>query len=104
MITAQEISEATGFPTYEQMKEWCKANAEGRLLILPKMLYEADFTPLIKGVIEWKVTGVRYYDGAVQAYTVRLENIQSIIYGHEIGETVFLTRAEAESALWGGTN
>ena len=104
MITAQEISEATGFPTYEQIKEWCEANAEGRLLVLPKTLYEADSTPLIKGVIEWKVTGVRYYDGAVQAYTVRLENIQSIIYGREIGKTVFLTRAEAESILWGGTN
>lgn len=104
MFTAQEISEATGFPTYEQLKEWCEANAEGRLLILPKMLYEADPTPLIKGVIEWKVTGVRYYDGTVQAYTVRTNNIQAIIHGYEIGETVFLTRAEAESVLWGDVN
>lgn len=104
MFTAQEISEATGFPTYKQMKEWCEANAEGHLLILPKILYEADSTPLIKGVIEWKVTGVRYYDGAVQAYTVRTKNVQSIIYGREIGETVFLTREEAEAALRRGAD
>ena len=99
MFTAQEISEATGFPTYEQLKECCEANAEGRLLILPKTLYEADPTPLIKGVTEWKVTGVRYYDGAVQEYTVQTENVQTIIYGREIGKTVFLTRADAEAAL-----
>ena len=104
MITAQEISEATGFPTYEQLKEWCEANAEGRLLILPKTLYEADSTPLIMGVIEWKVTGVRYYDGTVRAYTVQTENVQSIIYEREIGETVFFTREEAESVLKEGIN
>ena len=104
MFTAQEISKATGFPTYEQLKEWCEANAEGRLLILPKTLYEADPTPLIEGVIEWEVTGVRYYNGTVQAYTVQTENVQSTIYEREIGETVFLTRAEAESVLWGDVN
>ena len=81
MFTAQEISEATGFPTYEQMKEWCEANAEGRLLILPKTLYEADPTPLIMGVIEWKVTGVRYCDGTVRAYSVQTENVQVLAYG-----------------------
>ena len=104
MFTAQEISEATGFPTYEQMKEWCEANAEGRLLILPKTLYEADPTPLIMGVIEWKVTGVRYCDGTVRAYSVQTENVQSIIYEREIGETVFFTREEAEATLRGSVN
>ena len=86
------------------LDEYTTAKREGRLLVLPKTLYEADPTPLIMGVIEWKVTGVRYYDGAVRAYTVQTENVQSIIYEREIGKTVFFTRAEAESVLKEGIN
>lgn len=80
------------------------AEEQGRLLILPKTLYEADDTPLITGVTEWEVTGVRFYDGVVQAYTVKTKNVQTIIWGKEIGKTVFLTREEAEAVLKGGQN
>lgn len=78
------------------------AEEQGRLVIIPQTLYEACTIPLITGVTEWKVTGVRYYDGAVQAYTVQTKNVQTIIYGREIGKTVFLTCEEAEAALKGG--
>lgn len=68
------------------------AEAQGRLVILPEKLY---------GFYEWDVTGVRYYDGKVTAYCVKNEQVESIIYGSEIGKTVFLTREEAEAALKG---
>ena len=80
------------------------AEEQGRLVILPKTLYEANDTPLIFGVAEWEVTGVRFYDGVVQAYTVKTKSVQTIIWGEEIGKTVFLSREEAEAALKGETN
>ena len=83
----------------DRLAEYEDAEEQGRLVILPETLYEADTTPLITGVTEWKVTGVQYYDGTVQAYTVQTKNVQTIIYGDEIGKTVFLTREEAEAAL-----
>ena len=101
---AGEIAEITGYADVARVSEIAKAEAEGRLLILPKTLYEADPTPLIMGVIEWKVTGVRYCDGTVRAYSVQTKNVQSIIYESEIGETVFFTREESEAALKGSVN
>lgn len=79
------------------------AEEQGRLVILPEMLYEADTTPLVTGIIKWKVTGMLYYDWAVQSYTVQTETTQAIISGCEIGKTVFLSREEAEAALKGET-
>lgn len=86
---------------YEKMKQYEDAEEQGLLVRLPKTLYEVDITPLITSVTEWKVTGVRFYDGVVQAYTVKTKNVQTIIWGEEIGKTVFLTREEAEAALKG---
>ena len=74
-------------------KEIAHAEAEGRLVVLPKKLY---------GFYEWDVTGVRYYDGKVTAYCVKNEQVESIIYASEIGDSVFLTREEAEAAWKGG--
>ena len=36
MITPDEISKETGFPTFQQLSEWIEANAEGRLRVLPR--------------------------------------------------------------------
>lgn len=95
MITAQEISEATGLPTYEQMKEWCEANAEGRLLILPCKV----------GDTVWKIVRHRV---DVSGYRMEWEwetYIEAVKFSigmfEAIGKTVFLTRAEAEAALRG---
>lgn len=69
------------------------AEEEGRLVVLPKKLY---------GYYEWDVTGVRYYDGKVTAYYVKNEQVESIIFEIEIGDSVFFTREEAEAAWKGG--
>ncbi len=79
------------------------AEEQGRLVILPPKLYEAVDVPVAYGVVEWDVTGVRYYDGEITAYTVRNSCSISIINGYEIGKTVFLSREEAEAALKGDT-
>ena len=75
-----------------KLADYEDAEEQGRLVILPEKLY--DF-------YDWDVTGVRYYDSKVQAYCVRHEQTESIIYGREIGNTVFLSREEAEAALKG---
>lgn len=86
MITAQEISEATGLPTYEQMKEWCEANAEGRLLILPCKV----------GDVVWRVNFDKRHK--------RIEEIRfDVNLYNAFGKTIFRTREEAEAAL-GGAN
>lgn len=102
MITAQEISEATGFPTYEQLKEWCEANAEGRLLILPCKVGDAVYcirkNPFAKG---------RYVkENIAESITVYRDHSISIFSTLDdvLGITVFLTREEAEAALTGGTD
>lgn len=98
MITAQEISEATGLPTYEQMKEWYEANAEGRLLILPCKV----------GDIVWKIVRHRV---DVSGYRMEWEwetCIEAVKFSigmfEAIGKTIFLTREEAEVALKEGAN
>lgn len=97
MFTAQEISEATGFPTYEQMKEWCDANAEGRLVVLPCKVGDMVFcirkNPFGKG---------RYVkENIAESITVYRDHSFSIFstLNDTLGETVFLTREEAEAAL-----
>lgn len=109
MFTAQEISEATGFPTYEQMKEWREANAEGRLLILPcKVGDEVYFLR-------------HYFDGSAEIVQGKISMLQQksdlswkfrVSEGgsvfdrkmDDIGKTIFLTIDEAEAALRGCGN
>lgn len=71
------------------------AEEQGRLVMLPEKLY---------GYYEYDVIGVRYYNGKVTAYYVKNEQVESIIYECEIGDSVFLTREEAEAAWKGGKN
>lgn len=101
MFTAQEISKATGLPTYEQIKEWCDANAEGRLLILPckvgdvlHRIYSMNHIEEDR-VIGFHVSasGVWYWDENYRETPIE-----------KIGKTVFLTREEAEAALTGGAD
>jgi hypothetical protein len=102
-LTPEEFHEGVAFvlELNKKLKPYMDAEEQGRLVIFPKTLYEADTTPLITGVTEWEVTGVRFYDGVVQAYTVKTKNVQTIIWGREIGKTIFLTHEEAEAALKG---
>lgn len=84
---------------YNKLSAYEDAEEQGRLLILPKTLYEAE----IMGVTEWKVTGAFYHDGAVESYEVQTKNIRAVMFSSEIGKTVFLSREEAEAALKGET-
>lgn len=109
MITAQEISEATGFPTYEQLKKWCEANVEGRLLILPCNVGEHVYTAQRGIVSELVVTCIEVY---LSELWIQWEIISGIFGRYrmdgfpafDIGKTVFLTREEAEAALRGGAD
>lgn len=100
MFTAQEISEATGFPTYEQMKEWCDANAEGRLVVLPCKVGDAVF--VLNASVFHKN---EVYESKISS--IRLDTEGMCILGGGffgridglLNKTVFLTREEAEAAL-----
>lgn len=103
MFTAQEFSEATGFPTYQQMKEWCEANAEGRLLMLPCKVGDAVF--VLNASVFHKN---EVYESKISSIHLDAEGM-CILGGGLFGridrllnETVFLTREEAEAALRGG--
>ena len=105
MITAQEISEATGFPTYEQLKEWCEANAEGRLSILPCKVGDTVWD---RKVEPWNVISVEWFSKKVTrlhcASPVTAVKNTFSIGKRSLGKTVFLTREEAEAALRGGAD
>ena len=125
MFTAQEISEATGFPTYEQLKEWCEANAEGRLLILPckvgtrVYIKYCEFNPVY---CDRCISGYGfdsdcdYFEKSQKCCRMKLQNdkfgrtmgIASKRFTYDMipqfGKTVFLTREEAEAALRGGAD
>ena len=94
-LTPEEFKESVDFvlELNKKLKPYMDAEKEGRLVMLPKKLY---------GFYEWDVTGVRYYDGKVTAYCVKNEQVESIIFASEIGDSVFFTREEAEAAWKGG--
>lgn len=87
-----EITEFEGLPI-DRLRELCKADKDGRVLILPckvgDVLYSAESAP----VIPLHVMEVAIYlalEGEDGGDYERISNI---------GKTVFLTRAEAENAL-----
>ena len=96
------LGDITNEDTYLVNAKAISVPSHGRLVVLPEVLYEADTTPGFKGVVKWKVTGMFYYDGAVQSYTVQTETTKAIISSCEIGKTTFLTYEEAEAKLTGG--
>lgn len=66
MFTAQEISEATGFPAYEHLKEWCEANAEGRLLILPCGVGDMAWFIAVGKVMYGRCRSISIHAGGIQ--------------------------------------
>lgn len=105
----------------DRLRELVEADRDGRCVVLPckvgDILYEVDDPSY--GVIVCKVKDVRSYwkhflgistNEIVKGCTVAVDVIEGHGKGaeysfedYEIGETVFLTRAEAEAALKGGT-
>ena len=56
-LTPEEFKESVDFvlELNKKLKPYIDAEEQGRLIILPKTLYEADNTPLIMGVTEYEV-------------------------------------------------
>lgn len=99
--TLAEIKEIEGL-SIERMKELAKAELEGRLLILPCKVGDTVYcirkNPFAKG---------RYVkENIAESITVYRDHSISIFstLNDVLGETVFLTREEAEAALTGGAD
>lgn len=79
----------TVFPTYEHLKEWCEANAEGRLLILPCKVGKEVFN--VRGDIKPDtIERFSFGENGLEFETLWYE-FRNIC---EIGKTVFLSREE----------
>lgn len=100
--TLAEIKEIEGL-SIERMKELAKAEAEDRLLILPCKV--GDTVYLIKQVM---IGTKSIFDARVNGISVSYAGDVILHFGghppvsycaSSIGETIFLTRAEAEAAL-----
>ena len=92
--TLAEIKEIEGL-SVERMKELAKAEAEGRLLVLPCKVGDTVY----RICHEYKKG-----NPFIRAVTFNQNNFWRIVFGGEFGKTVFLTRAEAEAALRGGVD
>lgn len=89
----------------ERMEELAKANAEGRLVVLPCKVGDTVFSAFEnEGVFCGKVYAISTCDGT-NWFSVRYDG--GLRYDHtwdEIGKTVFFAREDAEKALGGMKN
>ena len=77
---------------WERLKRYEDAEAEGRLVVLPCKVGDT----LYRICHEYKKG-----NSFIRAVTFNQNNFWRIVFGGEIGKTVFLTREEAEAALKG---
>ena len=90
----------------EKIKEWIKADKDGRLVVLP---VKPVLTPTISSMLYIIEDGEIYEDSLYEGIVGMSERGETnVIYGtidalsfeqNDIGKTVFLTREEAEKAL-----
>ena len=90
----------------EKIKEWIKADKDGRLVVLP---VKPVLTPTISSMLYIIEDGEIYEDSLYEGIVGMSERGEmNVIYGtidalsfeqNDIGKTVFLTREEAEKAL-----
>lgn len=99
MFTAQEISEATGFPTHEQLKEWCEANAEGRLFVMPCKVGDVVYFACASWILGQPIVGTTSVNPVFFDPAVMWDFSNNHFKRH-----YFLTREEAEAALSGGAD
>ena len=95
----------------EKIKEWIKADKDGRLVVLP---VKPVLTPTISSMLYIIEDGEIYEDSLYEGIVGMSERGETnVIYGtidalsfeqNDIGKTVFLTREEAEKALEGKRN
>lgn len=82
----------------EKIKEWIKADKEGRLVVLPCKVGDGLWTFCshpVEQVYSFTVTDISTLNGRTMLNTSRC----GVIDARDVGKTVFLTREEAEKAL-----
>lgn len=95
-----EIKEIEGI-SVERMKDQAKAEAEGRLLVLPCKVGDRVWL-IVQGMsspMPVPVCSLTWRDGKWSINADREETEPPKVVGFQIGKTAFLTREEAEAAL-----
>lgn len=95
-----EIKEIKGI-SVERMKDLAKAEAEGRLLVLPCKVGDIVFliVPGMSSPMSVPVCSLTWRGGKWSINADREETEPPKVVGFQIGKTAFLTREEAEAAL-----
>lgn len=101
------LHDSTG-PLHKKLGKWIKAEAEGRLLILPCMVGDTVFAIKDRRIYIVDVIGFRVHECTglyvLLFFDSRIKNGSYEFRIEEFGKTVFLTREEAEAALNGGAD
>lgn len=97
-----EIKEIEGI-SIDRMKDMAKAEAEGRLLVLPCKVGDMVYYVTTAGIYKAKAVEFRYNKSGVRVYCER-KFMGLIGFEGIYGKTVFLTREDAEKALEGMEN
>lgn len=79
---------------YKRAEELLKAESEGRLVVLPCRVGETLYR--VRG---HQTTSYKSAYAYVQPVTFSHNNFFKIVFGDEMGKTVFLTREEAEAVV-----
>lgn len=97
-MVAAEIGENQGFVEVSRAKEIAYAEEEGRLVILPCKVGDTVFVITERGFIaKDEVRNFRFFDKLI--VDVEYHHFGTCATSRYWGETVFLTREEAEAAL-----
>lgn len=105
LVTAQRLKKEQ----YDTLEKYLKAEAEGRLVILPCKAGSKVFVLLFGSVVPASVIGFHFYEwrGGFSVrvlFDARKTNGTGDLSFEAFGKTVFLTREEAEAALKGEKN
>lgn len=105
LVTAQRLKKEQ----YDTLENYLKAEADGRLVILPCKAGSEVFVLWLGSVVPATVIGFHFYEWR-EGYSVRVLFDTRKISGtrdfsfEAFGKTLFFTREEAEAALKGETN
>ena len=92
-----EITEFDGLPI-DRLRELAEADKDGRLVVLPCKVGDTVYFALIGRIIEKQVFSIVSFSNSTRIYC---GGTSEYFRPEDIGKTLFLTREEAEKALWG---
>lgn len=78
----------------EKIKEWIKADKDGRLMVLPCKVGDTVYFALLGKIIEKQVFSIVAFSNSTRIYC---DGTSEYFRPEDIGKTVFLTREEAET-------